>query len=250
MTLGNRIKELRVKQNLSQKELAKKLYVSDKTISSWESNRTEPSLDMVYKLSEVFACTSAYILYGESKKGDIETEIRVKLTEKEYKDLIIQLEYNSVFIKEIKQEDMYYEPSYRKFTLQDPINEWLRIGKRGNKVILNYKNWHENKYCDEYEVELDDAKNMDKILQILGLNQIAVVNKKRKVFLYKEKYEFSLDSVENLGYFVEIEIKKYDQDALEEYENLLRLAKEFHLNLDNIDKRGYPYYFIEKNKML
>ncbi len=44
MNLGNRISELRMAKKLSQEELAKKVFVSNKTISSWELNRTEPDL--------------------------------------------------------------------------------------------------------------------------------------------------------------------------------------------------------------
>ncbi len=53
MSYGERISKLRQSKNITQKELASKLYVTDKTISSWESNRTEPSLEMIIKLSEI-----------------------------------------------------------------------------------------------------------------------------------------------------------------------------------------------------
>ena len=49
--LGDKIKEIRKGKNISQQELADKLFVSDKTISSWEKNRTEPNLDMIVKIS-------------------------------------------------------------------------------------------------------------------------------------------------------------------------------------------------------
>ena len=246
MSLGNRIKELRKKANLSQMDLANKLYVSDKTISSWEQNRTEPSFDFIFELSRILECQVTYILYGKEEKLDMETEIKIRLTEEEYKNINIRLEQNSTFIKETNQEDAYYEPKNHQFTKQKSINKWLRIGNRGNKSILNYKNWHDNKYCDEYAVELDTDTNMEKILFALGFERIAFVKKQRKTFMYQNKYEFSLDFVEKLGYFVEIEVKEYDMDVLQEYETLLKLAKEFNLNLNAMDKKGYPYYFIEK----
>ena len=34
---------------------------------------------------------------------------------------------------------------------------------------------------------------------------------------------------------------------LEEYDDLLRLAKKFNLNLSKIDHRGYPYHMIAKS---
>lgn len=135
--------------------------------------------------------------------------------------------------------DRYYQPTYRRFlkSSDETINEWLRIGIRENKKILNYKNWHQSMYCDEYEVEIDDEDNLNKIFLILGLEEIALVDKKRKTYIYQDKYEIALDAVEKLGNFIEIEVKKYDASAIQEYDELLKLAK--HLN--NIDKRGYPY---------
>lgn len=35
-------------------------------------------------------------------------------------------------------------------------------------------------YCDEYEVEIDDEDNLNKIFLILGLEEIALVDKKKK----------------------------------------------------------------------
>lgn len=89
MNIGNRIVELRKTKNLSQQDLAEKLFVSDKTISSWEQNRTEPSLELIHKMSEIFSCNISFLVYGDVKRNDIETEIKIKLTEKEWKNLDI-----------------------------------------------------------------------------------------------------------------------------------------------------------------
>ncbi len=62
-------------------------------------------------------------------------------------------------------------------------------------------------YCDEYEVEIDDEDNLNKIFLILGLEEIALVDKKRKTYIYQDKYEIALDAVEKLGNFIEIEVK-------------------------------------------
>ena len=99
-------------------------------------------------------------------------------------------------------------------------------------------------YCDEYEVEIDNKENLDRILNVLGLEQIAVVDKTRVNYLYLDKYEISLDFVKTLGYFIEIEVKKYTKEPMDEYNDILKLAKDLNLNLDNIDKRGYPYHII------
>ena len=251
MNLGSRITNLRKKKKMTQEELANLLFVSDKTISSWEANRTEPNLEILTKLSEIFDCNVSYLIYGDNVKGDIETEIKIKLTEKEYKELDLLLKQEAIFINESRQVDTYYEPMYRKF-IQDEfekgvsITEWLRIGIRGNKKILNYKHWYDNKYCDEYEVEIDNEKNLEKIFQVLGIEKLIVVNKTRKKYMFQNKYEIVLDNVEELGYFVEIEVKEYKSTPLEEYDELLKFVKKCNLNLEQIDKVGYPYHLLAK----
>lgn len=90
---------------------------------------------------------------------------------------------------------------------------------------------------------MDDSINLKKIFKVLGLEEIAYVDKIRRIY----KYEISLDIVKELGYFVEIEIKKYNKDLSLEYDELLKVAKNFGLNLNNIDRRGDPYYMVYKN---
>lgn len=244
MSIGDRICKLRKNKGFTQLDLANKLFITDKAISSWEQNRTEPSLEMLVKISEIFDCSIGYLVYGDNPKSSVETEIKIKISEKDYKRLLNFMTQKAQFIKESNQVDTYYQPTYRKFLNDKEVNEWLRIGERGNKTILNYKNWHDNMYCDEYEVEIDNKDNLDRIFKILDLEQIAVVDKKRIIYFYLEKYEISLDFVKDLGYFIEIEVKKYTKSPIDEYSDLLKLAKDLNLNLDNIDKRGYPYHII------
>ncbi len=248
MKIGDRIQKLRKDKGVTQEKLSELLFVSAKTVSSWEMNRTEPSLDIIAKLSELFECNISYLMYGADEKLDVETEIKIKLQESEYKNLEKFLDKNAKFINETNQEDTYFQPKYRKFLKdnEEEIDEWLRIGIRGNKKILNYKNWHQNKYCDEYEVNIDDEENLKRIFNVLDLESIAVVNKKRRKYMYKDKYEVSLDYVVDLGYFVEFEVKSYDVTPLSEYDKLIDLIKSLNLNLANIDKRGYPYHLIYK----
>lgn len=248
MNIGKRLNKLRNMKNITQLELANILFVSDKTISSWESNRTKPNLEMLVKLAEILSCNVGYLIYGDNSKDNVETEIKIKISEKEYNKLINFFENNAKFLTENRQLDTYYQPTYRKFLNNKEINEWLRIGKRGNKKILNYKNWHDHMYCDEYEVEIDNSENLDKIFNILGLEEIAVVDKQRKTYLYLNKYEVALDYVKKLGYFIEIEVKNYSKNPIDEYNDLLKLAKRLNLSLNNIDKKGYPFHIIYKNQ--
>lgn len=80
MSIGQRIKVLRKKKGITQLDLANKLFVTDKTISSWESNRTEPGLELLVKLSDLLDCSVGYLIYGDNPKSVVETEIKFKIT--------------------------------------------------------------------------------------------------------------------------------------------------------------------------
>lgn len=62
MEIGDRIRYLRRKANLNQTELAKKLGVSTSTVGFWETNKREPDLDLLVKLSEMFNVSADYLL--------------------------------------------------------------------------------------------------------------------------------------------------------------------------------------------
>lgn len=54
MELGDKIKHYRIKYGLTQEQLAKKLLVSRKTVSSWENDRSTPNIEMLSKLCSIF----------------------------------------------------------------------------------------------------------------------------------------------------------------------------------------------------
>ena len=53
MDIGKKLKEKRLEENYTQKELAEILHVSRQTISSWEVGRTYPDLDVLIAISEL-----------------------------------------------------------------------------------------------------------------------------------------------------------------------------------------------------
>ena len=68
MKIGKNIKAIRLSQNMEQKDLAEKLHISNKTISSWECDRTEPNIGMFEKIAEALNVTKTELLDG--KKND------------------------------------------------------------------------------------------------------------------------------------------------------------------------------------
>lgn len=65
--LGQKITRLRKEQNMTQKELADKLHVSDKTVSKWENGNSEPNLQVLKDLADALGTTISKLL-GEEEK--------------------------------------------------------------------------------------------------------------------------------------------------------------------------------------
>lgn len=66
---GTIIKKLREKHGMSQEELGDIVGVSDKTVSSWEINRTEPKMGIVQQLADYFNVTTDYLIKGEESSS-------------------------------------------------------------------------------------------------------------------------------------------------------------------------------------
>ena len=60
--LGKRIYELRTAFGWSQVQLAKKLSITKQTVSNWENENIQPSIEMLTRLTEVFHTSSDYLL--------------------------------------------------------------------------------------------------------------------------------------------------------------------------------------------
>lgn len=60
--IGNRIKELRKSNNLTQYQLGKKLNVSQDTVSLWENGKSQPTAEYIILLAELFNESADYIL--------------------------------------------------------------------------------------------------------------------------------------------------------------------------------------------
>ena len=60
--LGSRISELRVALNWTQVDLAKRLRVVKQTVSNWENENIQPSIEMLIRLSKLFNVTTDYLL--------------------------------------------------------------------------------------------------------------------------------------------------------------------------------------------
>ena len=77
-SIGEFIAVLRKANGMTQKQLAEKLAVSDKTVSRWERSETAPDLTLIPVIAELFGVTSDELLRGEKKRTEQETDAQVK----------------------------------------------------------------------------------------------------------------------------------------------------------------------------
>lgn len=68
MTLNENIRQLRLARNLSQVDLANALGVTKQSISNWENNNIQPSIDMLVRLAEFFSVSTDSILGLNQRK--------------------------------------------------------------------------------------------------------------------------------------------------------------------------------------
>ena len=73
-TIGSFIATLRKANGMTQKTLAEKLNVSDKTVSRWERDDGAPDLSLIPVIAEIFGVTCDELLRGEKKEQTKQTE--------------------------------------------------------------------------------------------------------------------------------------------------------------------------------
>ena len=70
--IGNLIRNLRQEQNMTQKQLAERIFISDKAVSKWETGNGCPDISMLTALAEVFHVHLDSLLSGEIIENESE----------------------------------------------------------------------------------------------------------------------------------------------------------------------------------
>ncbi|NBI83772.1 XRE family transcriptional regulator [Clostridiaceae bacterium] len=66
--LNQQIRTLRKAHKMSQVELANALYVTKQSVSNWENDNIQPSVEMLVKLAKVFSVSTDFMLGLETKQ--------------------------------------------------------------------------------------------------------------------------------------------------------------------------------------
>ena len=78
-TFSNRLKELRLKNNLTQKALGELVDSSERAIQSYELEQRKPTLDVITSLADFFDVSADYLLgrdnYWQDREGHIHAKV-------------------------------------------------------------------------------------------------------------------------------------------------------------------------------
>ncbi len=101
MNLDKNIQAHRKKLNISQEDLGKMLFVSRQTVSMWENGQTQPTLDNLVRLGEIFSVTVDELLNGEQNREENIEGIRDPDVEK------YSVQFSSEEVKEVEKRQLW-----------------------------------------------------------------------------------------------------------------------------------------------
>ena len=96
-----RLNEMRIQKSITQKELAKAIGVKNYTVANWEQGRSEPSIQDLIELSNIFECTIDYFVGRTHDFENVELYPIFNKKDKRTIDLFLKLPQNK---KEIISE--------------------------------------------------------------------------------------------------------------------------------------------------
>ena len=77
-SLGGFLKQRRIEKNLTQKDLAKLLFVSESTISKWENGVANPDITMVPKLSQILGVSEHELITASIDSAERQEKVQAK----------------------------------------------------------------------------------------------------------------------------------------------------------------------------
>ena len=144
----------------------------------------------------------------------IEVEVKAKINS--FEEMENRLSgIGAVISKKEFQEDIYFASPIVDFAKTD---EALRIRTTNNNTFITYKGPKLNseaKTRKEVEMTIESAEKAKDIFEEIGFREARTVRKNRQYYTY-ENFEISLDDVEGLNPYMEIEIALDDDKSYDE----------------------------------
>lgn len=73
--IGNRIRQLRKTQGMTQAQLAMKLNISDRHLRRVEAGEKGPSIDILIEIATLLDVSLDYIIVGKKSQGDLKQQL-------------------------------------------------------------------------------------------------------------------------------------------------------------------------------
>ena len=151
-----------------------------------------------------------------------------------------------------RQVDVYYNAPHRDFLADNSISEWLRIRNEDGAFSVTFKRFlpiHApvKSHCDEFESTLSDGEAFQKLFEALDFKELVTVDKQREEWALDEVV-VALDTVKDLGSFVEFEYKGESAQTVDEAHDIIKACiKKLGAKLGDTHT-GYPHQVMMKYK--
>ena len=167
----------------------------------------------------------------------IEVEVKAKIDD--FKEMEEKLEnIGAVKSKTEFQEDIYFASPIVDFAETD---EALRIRTTNNNTFITYKGPKLNdkaKTRKEVEMTIENSEKATDIFTEIGFREVRTVRKNRQYYTY-ENFEISLDDVEGLNPYMEIEIALDDsEDYSQAQDEIFKLFEKLGIT-DGFERTSY-----------
>lgn len=123
--VGEKIKLLRVKANLSQEELAQKLYFSNSTISNWEKGLREVSMENLHNLAHFFGVKVSYFI---DQYSQVEYNTKDSFQQIKYKEILVSKKYFYLLLISMFFNAVFIFPPFENRDILITINILFWIG--------------------------------------------------------------------------------------------------------------------------
>lgn len=167
----------------------------------------------------------------------IEVEVKAKISN--FKEMEHRLEnLGAKKSKKEFQQDIYFASPIVDFAKTD---EALRIRTTNNNTFITYKGPKLNnkaKTRKEVEMSIENAEKAKDIFTEIGFKEVRTVRKNRQYYIY-ENFEISLDDVEGLNPYMEIETSLDDgKDYSKAQEMIFELFEKLGIT-DGFERTSY-----------
>lgn len=178
----------------------------------------------------------------------IEVEIKARIADEEEMRQKLE-EQKAIKLNTVKQIDrIYIKKEVKGFQVSkgDPV---IRIRKENDRVFFTLKKKSKDTMSNvELETVIDKENIWNQILLEMGYKEVVCVKKQRTIYVI-EDFKVCIDTVEDLGNFIEIElIVEQEEQELEARKKIEEFFSILKIEEKDIVKEKYDTLVYEKRK--